>query len=68
MVQKTNSHQVELKGDLLMIRDKTGNILKATTVPVWNAIEKANETVARILEWEAKAQREIVTQVLNTKK
>jgi len=51
-----------------MIRDKTGNILKATTVPVWNAIEKANETVARIREWEAKAQREIVTQVLKSKK
>ena len=68
MVQKTISHQVELKGDLLMIRDKKGSLLKATTVPVWNAVEKANEAVARIREWEEKAQRQIVTQFLKSQK
>ena len=52
MVQYTNKFQVELKGDLLMIRDKAGNLLKATTVPVWNAVEKFNEMVKKVKEYE----------------
>lgn len=54
MVQKTNNFQVELRNDLLMIKDKSGNLLKATTVPVWNAVEKFNEMVKRVKEFESK--------------
>jgi len=54
MVKYTNSFQVELKNDLLMIKDKQGNLLKATTVPVMNAIERMNEAVAKLKELEIK--------------
>jgi hypothetical protein len=54
MVQYTNKFQVELKNDLLMIKDLNGNLLKATTVPVWNAVERFKEMVQKVKEYESK--------------
>lgn len=56
MVKYTNKFQVELKNDLLMIKDTNGNLLKAMTVPVWNAVEKFNEMVVRLKELESKGK------------
>ena len=36
--KKTKNYQVELKGDLLMVKNAKGELLKAMTVPVWNAV------------------------------
>jgi len=57
MVQYTNKFQVELKNDLLMIKDKQGNLLKAMTVPVINAVERMNEMVAKLKEMETKKSK-----------
>jgi hypothetical protein len=57
MVQYTNKFQVELKNDLLMIKDLNGNLLKAMTVPVINAVERMNEMVAKLKELETKKSK-----------
>ena len=54
MVQTTNKFQVELKNDLLMIRNAKGELIKAMTVPVWNAVEKFNDMVKKVKELESK--------------
>ena len=54
MVQSTKKFQVELKNDLLMIRNAKGELIKAMTVPVWNAVEKFNEMVKKVKEFESK--------------
>lgn len=56
MVKYTNKFQVELKNDLLMIKDTNGNLLKAMTVPVWNAVERMNEMVTKLKEMESKGK------------
>ncbi len=50
--KETKNHQVELKGDLLMVKDSNGQLLKAMTVPVWNAVEKFNAMVERVKSFE----------------
>lgn len=52
--KETKNYQVELKGDLLMVKDSKGNLLKAMVVPVWNAVEKFNAMVAKVKEVETK--------------
>jgi hypothetical protein len=57
MIQTTNNYQIELKNDLLMVKDSKGQLLKAFTVPVWNAVEKFHEMVKRCKEMETKARK-----------
>lgn len=52
--KQTKNYQVELKGDLLMVKSSTGELLKAMTVPVWNAVEKFNAMVEKVKEVESK--------------
>jgi hypothetical protein len=46
--KQTANHQVELKGDLLMVKNANGELLKAMVVPVWSAVEKFNEMIERV--------------------
>jgi len=55
MIQTTNNYQIELKNDLLMVKDSKGQLLKAFCVPVWNAVEKFHEMVKRCKEMETKS-------------
>lgn len=52
--KQTKNYQVELKGDLLMVKDSKGNLLKAMVVPVWNAVEKFNAMVEKVKQAESK--------------
>ena len=52
--KQTKNYQVELKGDLLMVKDSKGQLVKAKTVPVWNAVEKFNAMVERVKQAESK--------------
>ena len=52
--KKTKNYQVELKGDLLMVKNAKGELLKAMTVPVWNAVEKFNAMVEKVKQVESK--------------
>jgi len=52
--EQTKNYQVELKGDLLMVKSSSGELLKAMTVPVWSAIEKFHAMVAKVKEAESK--------------
>lgn len=56
MLTKTKQFQVELKGDLLMIRNANGDLIKGMTVPVWNAIERFNAMVEKCKEVESKSK------------
>tara|TARA_R100000008_G_C3461183_1_gene104261 strand:- start:132 stop:311 length:180 start_codon:yes stop_codon:yes gene_type:complete len=57
MVYKTENYKVELQNDLLMIKDsKSGNLLKAMTVPAWNAIERFKAMVEKVKEVESKSK------------
>lgn len=51
---KTKSHQVELHNDLIMIRNSDGELLKAMTVPVLEAVERFKEMVERVKSLESK--------------
>jgi hypothetical protein len=53
-LKSTKNYQVELKGDLLMVKNSNGDLLKAMTVPVWSAVEKFNEMVERVKAVESK--------------
>lgn len=53
--KQTKNYQVELKGDLLMVKDSKGNLLKAMTVPVFQAVEKFNAMVTKVKEVETKS-------------
>jgi hypothetical protein len=55
MIQTTKNYQIELKNDLLMVKDSNGQLLKAFCVPVWNAVEKFQEMVKRCKEMETKS-------------
>ena len=52
--KQTKNYQVELKGDLLMVKNAKGELLKAMTVPVWNAVEKFNAMVEKVKQAESK--------------
>lgn len=54
--KQTKHYQVELSGDLLMIKNLKGELLKATVVPVLFAVQRFNEMVERIKELETKNQ------------
>lgn len=45
---KTTNYQVELSDDLLMVKNSNGELLNATVVPVWEAVEKFNQLVKRV--------------------
>lgn len=51
-LKQTKNHQVELKGDLLMVKNSAGELLKAMTVPVWEAVEKFNAMVEKVKSFE----------------
>lgn len=53
-LKQTKNYQVELKGDLLMVKNAKGELLKAMTVPVWSAVEKFNAMVEKVKEVESK--------------
>tara|TARA_B100000900_G_C20114479_1_gene527293 strand:+ start:168 stop:386 length:219 start_codon:yes stop_codon:yes gene_type:complete len=53
MVRTTKNYKVELKNDLLMIKDLQGNLLKAMVVPAFNAVEKFNEMVEKVTNVES---------------
>lgn len=48
----TKKHQVELKGDLLMVRNSAGELLKAMVIPVFQAVEKFNQMVEKVKSFE----------------
>jgi hypothetical protein len=52
--KQTKNYQVELKGDLLMVKNGKGELLKAMVVPVWNAVEKFNAMVEKVKQAEKK--------------
>ena len=54
MVKQTENHKVELDGDLIMIRDLNGNIVKAiaTKGNHFQAIDQFNEMVAKVITYE----------------
>jgi|LakMenE01Jun11ns_1017448.scaffolds.fasta_scaffold9185317_3 hypothetical protein len=52
--KQTKNYQVELKGDLLMVKNGKGELLKAMVVPVWNAVEKFNAMVEKVKQAETK--------------
>lgn len=45
---KTTNYQVELSDDLLMVKNSNGDLLKATVVPVMEAVEKFNQLVKKV--------------------
>ena len=51
-LKSTKNHQVELKGDLLMVKNSKGDLLKAMVVPVWSAVEKFNAMVEKVKSFE----------------
>jgi hypothetical protein len=53
--KQTKNYQVELKGDLLMVKNAKGELLKGMVVPVWNAVEKFNEMVTKVKQAELKS-------------
>lgn len=54
MVQETKTFRVELKNDLLMVKNKQGDLLKGMVVPVWNAVEKFKGMVQKLKDLEEK--------------
>jgi len=54
MTEKTTNYLVELKGDLICIKDNQGQLLKAFCVPVYEAVERFKATVAKCKEIESK--------------
>ena len=54
MVKTLTKYKVELNGDLLMIKDLQGNLLKGMAVKGFNAVDRFNEMVEKVKEVEAK--------------
>ena len=57
MVKTLTKYKVELKGDLLMIKDLQGNLLKGMAVHGWNAVERFNEMVEKVITYESKSTK-----------
>jgi len=57
MIKTTTKYKVELLNDLLMIKDLDGNLLKAMTVPAFNAVERFNEMVEKVKNHESKTSK-----------
>jgi hypothetical protein len=56
MVEKTKKYKVELKGDLLMVKDLNDNLLKGLLVPAWDAVNRFKAMVEKVKEYESKNQ------------
>jgi hypothetical protein len=56
MVEKTKKYKVELKGDLLMVKDLNDNLLKGLAVPAWDAVNRFKAMVEKVKEYESKNQ------------
>ena len=54
MVKTLTKYKVELNGDLLMIKDLKGNLLKGMAVKGFNAVDRFNEMVEKVKEVESK--------------
>jgi len=54
MVKTLTKYKVELQGDLLMIKDLKGNLLKGMAVKGFNAVDRFNEMVEKVKEVESK--------------
>lgn len=54
MVKTLTKYKVELNGDLLMIKDLKGNLLKGMAVKGFNAVDRFNEMVEKVKELETK--------------
>ena len=53
MVKTTKNYKIEVNNDLLMIKDLQGNLLKGMAVPAFQAVEKFNEMVKKVMEVES---------------
>jgi hypothetical protein len=51
---KTANYQVELENDLIVIKNAQGELLKAMTVPVYEAVERFKLMVEKVKSVEAK--------------
>jgi hypothetical protein len=56
MVEKTKKYKVELKGDLLMVKDLNDNLLKGLALPAWDAVNRFKAMVEKVKEYESKNQ------------
>ncbi len=56
MVKTLTKYKVELNGDLLMIKDLKGNLLKGMAVKGFNAVDRFNEMVEKVKQFESKNQ------------
>ncbi len=54
MVKTLTKYKVELNGDLLMIKDLKGNLLKGMAVKGFNAVDRFNEMVEKVKQFESK--------------
>ena len=54
MVKTLTKYKVELNGDLLMIKDLQGNLLKGMAVKGFNAVDRFNEMVEKVKQFESK--------------
>ena len=52
--KRTKNYQVELSGDLLMVKSSKGELLMAAVVPVLYAVQRFNEMVEKVNLVEAK--------------
>ncbi len=56
MVKITKKYKVELLNDLLMVKDLQGNLLKGIAVPAFDAVNRFNAMVEKVMEVESKNQ------------
>ena len=56
MVEITKKYKVELQGDLLMVKDLQGNLLKGLAVPAYDAVNRFKAMVLKVKEVESKNQ------------
>ena len=57
MVKTLTKYKVELNGDLLMIKDLKGNLLKGMAVKGFNAVDRFNEMVEKVKLHESKMSK-----------
>lgn len=57
MVKTLTKYKVELNGDLLMIKDLKGNLLRGMAVKGFNAVDRFNEMVEKVKLHESKMSK-----------
>jgi hypothetical protein len=57
MVKTLTKYKVELQGDLLMIKDLKGNLLRGMAVKGFNAVDRFNEMVEKVKLHESKMSK-----------